>query len=236
MAHDLLQKNDPAAALKIALEGLKHFPDYATGILVAAEAHLMLRHFGEARQLLLQLLRSIPACRAAKLLLDRIAELELEYPSPLEPESPSSQFLSSGEDWLPRNKRRNWSKADELIPGLSPPTAPASFIRDGKNADITERRQTSELERLAVRLENARIPMITDEAQSPFQDGSDYLEKIPNDNPLHPVTETMAVIFIQQRKYDAAIKVYRELCALHPSQETEYILKIEELGKQRCVE
>ena len=233
-AHVLLQQNDPAGALKIALEGLKQFPDYATGILIAAEAYVMLRHFSDARQLLLLLLRTVPACKAAELLLDRIVELELEYPSPLDTAVPPSVPIDDDIDWIDRNKRRNWSKADELIPGLgSPSSALPAF--GGRGVEKPTQR-ASDLETLAVRLENAKIPLLTDDRLSPLPHGLENVPQPDEHPPIHPATETMAMIFTQQGNIAAAILVYRELCEIQPFYKGEYCLKIAELEQLRDME
>jgi hypothetical protein len=229
IAHEFLQRNDPAGALKVALEGLKVFPDYATGILIAAESHVMLRHFSEARQLLLQLLRTVPACKSAELLLDRIVELELEYPSPLVPPVPDPIPVSPEGDWKPKNREKNWSKADELIPGLGEPAAFTAL----KSFHASESPPSSDFERLAVKLENARIPLLNDDGQPPFPDMEETDAGAETCPPIHPVTETMAVILREQGKLDAAIDVYRELTDLHPLSKAGFEKKIEELEKLR---
>jgi hypothetical protein len=236
VAHGLLQQNDPAGALKIALEGLKHFPDYATGILIAAEAYVMLRRFSDARQLLLQLLRTVPACKAAELLLDRIVELELEYPSPLDSATPPSLPLGDDIDWVPRNKRRNWSKADELIPGLGSPglSLPAFSSRGAEKPAPSP--PSSDLETLAVRLEHAKIPLQTDDLPSPIPEGLENNDETDKHPPIHPATETMAMIFAQQGNIEAAILVYRELCEIQPFYEDEYRMKIAGLEELRNME
>jgi len=230
-AHEYLQKDDPAQALKIALEGLKHFPEYPTGLLIAAEAHVMLRHFSDARQLLLQLLRSVPACRAAEVLLDRIVELEVEYPPRDRRAEPVVQ-PDPIEEWNPRKRRnRNWSRADELIPGMvaepSQPMVEIPMDEEVRN-DLQESGSGLFLERLAEQLEHARIPLIPDDAESDAPDAQDTLragmQKLP-------ATETMAKIYAQQGNYEAAIQTYLLLSERFPDRKTDFALRIADIEK-----
>ena len=194
----------------------------------------MLRQFGDARQLLLQLLRTVPACKAAELLLDRIVELELEYPSPLDAAVSLPSPISNDIDWIPRSKRRNWSKADELIPGLGSPVSPIPPLgRRGKNHASEF---PSDLEALAFKLENARIPLMTDDRQFPLSEGMENSEEMEEQPSFHPATETMATILTQQGKIEAAILLYRELCETQPFLKEEYCQRIAELEKIRNTE
>lgn len=115
LAAGYIDANRPAQALKTCLQGMRRYPEYPTGLLMIARAQVMLRQYSDARETLHELLRILPACRAATALLDRMKDLELEYPPYTA--SAGSYFVQVG---LGRDadveRSEQFSRQDDILP------------------------------------------------------------------------------------------------------------------------
>lgn len=115
LAERYIDANRPAQALKTCLQGMRYYPEYPTGLLLIAKAQVMLRQYSDARDTLHELLRILPSCQAGIRLLDRMTELELEYPPYTA--SAGSHFVQVGFDRQPSsNDGEQFSRQDDILP------------------------------------------------------------------------------------------------------------------------
>ncbi len=115
LAAAYIDANRPAQALKTCLQGMRSYPEYPTGLLLIAKAQVMLRQYSDARDTLHELLRILPSCPAGVRLLDRMTELELEYPPYTA--SAGSYFVEAGFDRaLSHTGSEQFSRQDDILP------------------------------------------------------------------------------------------------------------------------
>ncbi|MBN1447274.1 MAG: tetratricopeptide repeat protein [Bacteroidetes bacterium] len=238
--------NRPAQALKICLQGMRYYPDYSTALLLIARAQVMLRQYSDARETVHELLRIQPGCPAALRLLNRMTELELEYPPYTA--SAGSRFVQSG---LSREsgaeQPEKWSRQDDIMPtfetrmrssghgamtgSTEADQAPDAGAPAGK--DKAETSPSFDLSGLASRLEHARIPPLPEpeEGDAVRQQNDDGgIETVNLD--ARPVTETLIEIYIQQGKLREALDACHRLAERRPDRAEELSRKIRDL-KQR---
>lgn len=250
MVASFLQDGLPDVALKIALEGSRYHPDHATGQFLTAKAYTMRRQYHNAREILQQLVRSVPGCVAAAILLDSLKSLELDYP-PFDV-LPKDIAEPKSDDAFIRIKktRKNWSWNEDLIPGMEEISSnqsiaeamhqPHNCMPDDAQVftpDPAEntfklrpsRPSSIDLESLASRLETARIPAVRDldDSQPEFTDERLSINAV--DLASRPVTETLAAIYVRQGKLEEAIDAYRQLRELHRDRSKEFTLRIAEM-------
>ena len=228
----------PATALKTVEAGLATYPDSPAALLAAAKANILLRRYNDARAHLDRLLDLVPGSGAAASLLEELKSLELRFPptpsvmqsDPIPPEPEVVQRQAKA--------RKRWSWDDHIIGGatsLGFEAAPlqASETYPGQVDEDEDGRTTGpepDLEYLAQQLEGARIPplpeagpsLITPEA--PVQVDAAKVH-------ARPVTETLARIYEDQKKYAEAIAAYKELRDRHPERTYEFTLKIIEIER-----
>lgn len=221
----------PAQALKLCLQGLRRHPEYPTGLLMTARAQIMLRQYTDARQTLTVLLRILPSCAAARQLLSRMTELELEYP----PYTDAAGASIARQD-LARTgaseQRRQWSRQDDILPGIES-FAPTTLKNDIPAPAHADPRPSSALDiaALALRLEGARIPSLPDDGESVEQSGGDgSIETV--DLGSRPVTETLLSIYEQQGRLQEAIDGYLRLRARFPDRQAYFDAKIQTLQQR----
>jgi tetratricopeptide (TPR) repeat protein len=229
-----IDKDRPAQALKLCLQGIRLHPDYPTGLLMIARAQIMLRQYGDARQTLRALLRILPFCPAALRLCERMKELELEYP-PYAAAAGSVVAQQKITRETERDPRLQWSHQDDILPGIekfsrgrtvpapveetAPETAPPAF----------------DLGALAQRLEGARIPSLPEEDERSESAGGDGdVEEINLD--LRPITETLISIYEQQGRWREALDGYRRLARLQPRRREYFEGKVRELEQRLAKE
>ena len=222
--------NRPALALKLCLQGMRLYPEYPTALLLIAKAQVMLRQYSDARETLNELLRSLPGCPAAVQLLDRMTELELEYP----PYTASGGNFVAGFD-LQRggasDGERKWSHQEDILPSCGAPKHDGEEPLPEPQAVEQEPAAPTgfDLAALAARLESARIPALPDD--------EDVMEGAAEEEPLQdavdlgarPVTETLIDIYEQQGRYREAIDAWHRLAERHPDRVDEFEARIREL-------
>ncbi|MFZ1730348.1 MAG: tetratricopeptide repeat protein [Bacteroidota bacterium] len=224
-----IDSNRPAQALKLCLQGIKQHPDYPTGMLMIAKAQIMLRQYGDARQTLSGLLRVLPSCTAALRLVDRMTELELEYP----PYATSSGLFISHQSVgraADRDRREQWSHQDDILPGIeSFIPAKAEAAAEPEPVIAAEHTlPTFDLGALALRLEGARIPSLPEEDERHESTGID--EEVEEVNlELRPVTETLITIYEQQGRWRETIDGYVRLSQRYPERREHFENKIREI-------
>ncbi len=224
-----IDSNRPAQALKLCLQGIKLHPDYPTAMLTIARAQIMLRQYSDARQTLNGLLRIMPSCTAAIRLIDRMTELELEYP----PYAASSGLYIAqqavGRD-ADRDRREQWSHQDDILPGIE------SFvpIKEAVPSPVEEEQAPEpllpafDLGALAQRLEGARIPSLPEEDERSESTGVE--EEIGEINlELRPVTETLIAIYEQQGRWRESVDGYTRLAERYPERREHFERKIAEI-------
>ncbi|MBR9976874.1 MAG: tetratricopeptide repeat protein [Bacteroidetes bacterium] len=218
-----MERNRPAQALKLCLQSIKRYPDYPTGLLMIARAQVMLRQYSDARQTLRELLQLLPSCAAALQLLDRMTELELEYP----PYTATAGLLIARHNptrETAQDRRVQWSRQDDIIPGME-------YFPSGGTDEIPESESDTgdaapsarpfgdsssgmDLAALAQRLEGARISSLPEEETEDSGVEDKAIETINLD--ARPVTETLVEIYIQQGRWQEAIDGYSRLAQRHP--------------------
>ncbi len=227
-----IDSNRPAQALKLSLQGIKLHPDYPTGLLMIARAQIMLRQYSDARQTLNALIRILPSCVAALRLIDRMTELELEYP----PYAASGGMIVSRHT-LGRepelDHRQQWSHQDDILPGIesfapSRSDAPAETAAEAAPA---EERPTFDIGALAQRLEGARIPSLPEEDERGESTGDETIESVNLE--LRPVTETLVGIYEQQGRWREAIDGYARLAEKQSDRRDYFMQKIREVEEKR---
>lgn len=224
-----IDNNRPAQALKLCLQGIKMHPDYPTGMLMIARAQIMLRQYSDARQTLNGLLRILPSSTAALRLVDRMTELELEYP----PYATSSGLFVSqqsvGRD-NDRDRRRHWSHQDDILPGIesfvpSRTESPSQFETESFDEPV---RPLFDLEALVLRLDGARIPSLPEEDERSESIGTDDdFEEVNLE--LRPVTETLISIYEQQGRWRESIDGYRRLALRYPERREHFENRIRDI-------
>ncbi len=228
-----IESNRPAQALKICLQGIKLHPDYPTGLLMIARAQIMLRQYSDARQTLHELIRILPSCVAALRLIDRMTELELEYP----PYAASGGMIVSrhnlGREQDARDQRQQWSHQDDILPGIESFAPTRSDVAPGADAEpgSVEPRPVFDLGALAQRLEGARIPSLPEEDEYQESTGEETVESVNLE--LRPVTETLIGIYEQQGRWREAIDGYARLAARHSDRRDYFEGKIREVETKR---
>lgn len=213
-----LERSLPAQALKLCLQGVKRFHDYPTALLVMARSQVMLRQYNDARETLRGLLRSVPGCGAGLQLLERMMELELQYPPA---NATAGRAFPSPERSASDAER--WSRRDDILPGMPVPSRPSV---DTPSHDAAAAASLLDLSQLAARLEGARIPALPDEFDE--EDGSEDGEVEYVNLQLRPQTETLAQIYASQGRYREAIDAFRSLSQVHPERSGEFARKIAE--------
>lgn len=228
-----IDNNRPAQALKLCLQGIKLHPDYPTGLLMIARAQIMLRQYSDARQTLHELIRILPSCTAAVRLIDRMTELELEYP----PYAASGGLLVSQHSVTrdaERDRRQQWSHQDDILPGIesfSPPSPSPATVKEAKSEPAPSA-PLFDLGALAERLEGARIPSLPEEDERGESTGDDETLEEVNLN-LRPVTETLIAIYEQQGRWREAIDGYQRLALKQAGRREYFEGKIRETEAKR---
>ncbi len=101
-------------------------------------------------------------------------------------------------------------------------TKPADFDEPDLNAESQEPKFEDQLEILARKLTGAKINYNPEDESSPRTNLEEYRgEKIASD--------TLAEIYLSQKKYHEALSVYKELIRKNPERTDDYILKIAEI-------
>ncbi len=222
-----IERDRPAQALKLCLQGIRLYPEYPTGMLMIARAQIMLRQYGDARQTLHELLRILPSCTAAQRLFERMKELELEYP-PYAATAGSvvaQQKIARGAD---HDRRQQWSHQDDILPGIErffpARSAPASAAETAPEPSPP----AFDLGALAQRLEGARIPSLPEEDERNESTGGDGdVEEVNLE--MRPVTETLISIYEQQGRLREAIEGYARLARRQPERREYFLQRMKEL-------
>jgi len=233
LADEYLAQHRPAQALKLCLGGLKHHPNHPTALLLIARAQVMLRQYNDARETLRSLLRRVPGSRAATFLLDRMTELELQYP-PLHAASQDSEAFQDLERLgREQSSTSKWSKQHDILPPFD--TEIHQSPRRERDAG-TSARSELDLSTLASRLEGARIPSLSEvEHDSPsLLEEEESIDMVNLDS--RPVTETLSEIYVQQGKIREAIDAYTRLAASRADKAEEYRARIAELKEKLAAE
>lgn len=90
-----------------------------------------------------------------------------------------------------------------------------------------------DLERLAARLESARIPIMPDAAAEQVAPPDAAPQRPDRVNlQARPVTETLAAIYVQQGRIEEALAAYRVLAVRHPERIDEFARRIAELERR----
>lgn len=90
-----------------------------------------------------------------------------------------------------------------------------------------------DLERLAARLESARIPIMPDAAAEQVATPEPSPQRSDRVNlQARPVTETLAAIYVQQGRIEEALAAYRVLAVRHPERIDEFARRIAELERR----
>ncbi|MDX9758712.1 MAG: tetratricopeptide repeat protein [Bacteroidota bacterium] len=226
-----IEGDRPAQALKLCLQGLRRHPDYPTGLLMTARAQIMLRQYTDARQTLQLLLRILPSSGAARQLLTRMTELELEYP----PYAASAGAAVARQDMARTSvpdRRQQWSHQDDILPGIER-FAPTRLKSDDLVPTETDRRDTAVLDiaALALRLEGAKIPSLPAESEIIEEAGGDgTIEAV--DLESRPVTETLISIYEQQGRLLEALDGYERLRELFPDRQEHFDEKVRALQQR----
>jgi tetratricopeptide (TPR) repeat protein len=231
LAAGYIANNRPAQALKICLQGMRSYPDYPTGLLMIAKAQVMLRQYSDARETLHELLRLLPGCPAAMALMERMQELELEYPPYTAVGGSHFATTSVERDASGAAARRQWSRQDNILPDFEPPKHPAPETAGPEREDTPKEPAEVEyfdLVSLASRLESARIPALPEEETASVEEVSaDGIDEVNLE--VRPVTETLISIYVQQGKLREAIDAYRRLADRHQDRRAEFEEKIRDL-------
>ncbi len=123
---------------------------------------------------------------------------------------------------------------DELLRVVGP--APAATPDRGEGEDVlaseheAQARAAMDLERLATRLESARIPIMPDAADAHVDASAPRVDRV--DLHARPVTETLASIYLTQGRITEALAAYRVLAARHPERHDEFARRIAELERR----
>lgn len=227
LADSYLEAGDPQRALHICLEGLKTYPEYVSAHFVLAKIYLAFRRYHDARESLKRTLELLPTSMGAAELYRRSFALEKEFPSP-------DRFVSAREiveaDGIPSPeevRRTRWSEREDLIPGSGLFARPKSAAPPPASPPA---REELDLESLAERLENARIPIVEEDATEAH---SLQVTAMPGDIETRPMTETLATIYVRQEKYAEAARVYEYLMSKHPEREADFADVIRQLRERQ---
>ena len=231
LAAGFIANNRPAQALKTCLQGMRNYPDYPTGLLMIAKAQVMLRQYSDARETLHELLRLLPGCPAAKALMERMQELELEYPPYTAVGGSQFATTSVERDTSGGSASRQWSRQDNILPEFELPKHPVDEDSTAAQAPPTQEAAEEEyfdLVGLASRLERARIPALPEEeTASDEEEAASAIDEVNLE--VRPVTETLISIYVQQGKLREAIDAYRRLADRHQDRRVEFEEKIRDL-------
>ena len=244
LAARYIDANRPAQALKTCLQGMRFYPEYPTGLFLIAKAQVMLRQYSDARDTLHELLRILPSCQAGIRLLDRMTELELEYPPYTA--SAGSHFVQVGfdrrssagdveqfsrqDDILPDFEIRRTGSADHQEGGEDRPQAASEDSPKDGATDLPGRHAPPafDLAGLASQLENARIPSLPEQDEDKYEPGEDEgIESVNLD--ARPITETLIEIYIQQDRLREAIDALQRLSDRNPDRAADITAKIHTL-------
>ncbi|MCB2204779.1 tetratricopeptide repeat protein [bacterium] len=231
LASAYINANRPTQALKVCLQGLRYHPGYPTGLLLTARAQVMLRQYSDARQSLRELLRILPVCPAAQALMERMKELELQYP-PFTAVAGSS-FAETPVERIGEREEK-WSRKEDILPGFEVRRRESETIAesDPANEPLPSTGGTLDLAGLASRLETARIPALPEEDMQEEVEEAGHAEIEEVNLEGRPVTETLIMIYVQQGKLREAIDAYRRLAAVNENRRAEFEEKISQLELQ----
>ncbi len=227
LAELYLESSRPSQALKLCLQGLKRMSDYPTALLIMAKAQVMLRQYNDARETLRSLLRSVPGCVAGVQLMERMSELELQYPPP----TAAGTRAFSGLDRTAAGAGK-WSRQEDILPGFT--SAPRPPARMRPDAPATGTLRTLDLSQLAAKLEGARIPALSEEYMENGQGDENDVELV--NLQLRPQTETLARIYASQGRYREAIDAFRSLSQSRPDRAEEFTQTIADLEQRMTAE
>lgn len=216
-----LERDNPAQALKVCLGGLKHLPESASGMLLAAKSYVLLRQYSDAREMLHTVLRSVPGAIVARRLLEHIPVLELDYPphmAMVHGAEQAGQFPQDGG----KPRAAQWSRQSDVLPSFLPPTVSRVATESDTHGEEV-RVPVLDLSRLAEQLEGARIRIPVEE--NPRVDEEDSEVETVN-LVRRPHTETLAEIYVAQGRYLEAIESYRHLIALRPEKREDFANRI----------
>ena len=188
----------------------------------------MLRQYNDARDTLQVLLRTVPGCTAGVRLMERMTELELQYPPPT---STGTRAFSAVE--RPATEQDRWSRQDDILPAFVVPTRPAVPKAEAPSSSIGST-PGLDLSQLAAKLEGARIPALSEE-YADDEDGEEYDVEMVNLS-LRPQTETLAQIYASQGRYREAVDAFRFLSASRPERAEEYARIIADLERRMAAE
>lgn len=222
--------NRPALALKLCLQGMRQYPEYHTALLLIAKSQVMLRQYSDARETLHELLRSLPGCPSAIQLLERMTELELEYPP----------YTASGGNFVASfdirrgdttDSDRKWSHQENILPGFEAPKHDdeVPLSEPEPEEQVAPTATGLDFAALARRLESARIPTLPEDES--VMEGAVEHEPPPEtvDLGARPVTETLISIYEQQGRYREAIDAWHRLAERHPDRREEFEARIRAL-------
>lgn len=112
-------------------------------------------------------------------------------------------------------------------------SAPATEADPNTTRQIVPLEDEIDLERLAARLESARIPIMPDAVAEQAAPPDSSLQRPDQVNlQARPVTETLAAIYVQQGRIEEALAAYRVLAVRHPDRIDEFARRIAELERR----
>lgn len=207
-----LDCGDPDHALQVSLEGLKSFPDYSSAHLMLAKSYLMLRRYHDARESLKKVLYLLPVSSAAYELEKKSYELERLYP----PAKKTDFEIAIPGAWSggQPSRRKKWSQHENLIPGAQLFIKSNPKLQEAIDVPEVEIKEEIDLEALAEKLENAKIPVVAEDTTHLSFISPQIAEQSEVDS--RPVTETLASIYAHQGRYLEAIRSYEILKVRFP--------------------
>jgi tetratricopeptide (TPR) repeat protein len=200
IANSEIEKNNLESAIGILKNGLKDYPDFAVAYFLLGRVLTLSGDYSQA----LNYFKTGSELIHSK----STYEYYLNYLNSVKSEKSiiSSARLNSFED-----------EFSGQVPAKSDLQTKADSESDSSSKSIEER-----LDELARQLSKAKIDI-----QSESTANIDSLEKLAIKNPI--VSETLAKIYIAQREYSEAIKVYEQLIIRHPEKKQLYEDRIREI-------
>ncbi len=233
LANYYIETGETEKALKICLEGLKNYPHYQSAHLVLAKTYLMLRRYHDARESLKRVLELQPTSSMAYRLQRKSFELEEKYP-PIK----KSIFDQDIDDQVispphaVTSTHRRWSHNDSLIPGVHLFKNSEIEPVTSSHAEMRSELEELNLEQLAVELEHAKIPVVVEDGSGTIPSGL-HTTAESSEIESRPITETLASIYVQQERYEEAIRAYKILEEKFPDRRTEFREIIHRLVNQQ---
>lgn len=201
IASSEIEKGNLENAKEILQTGILHHPNYATAHFLIAKVHAKLGNAGEAKYSL----------NIANEILGNDQSF-LEYSKIIDDESIS--YFDESED-------RGSAFLPEDYNELNDDPFTSNFDNESSNENDEV---LDELESLAHELENAKMPPVNDDEMNFGK--FDIDDEIENND---IITETMANIYVEQRRFSEAISIYEKLIEKQPEKETYFKIRIEEI-------